>query len=252
MNPQTIGIVVPFYNHGQFAQRLLAGLLPYGLPIIIVNDGSEAIHREQLQSAITQIKQKHENAEIHLQHLPQNSGKGGAVIAGFQYAEQAGLTHVIQIDADCQHDFSQIPVFVEACQAQPDALICGYPEYDNSVPKSRLYPRYITHFWVWVNTLSLAIKDSMCGFRCYPLTPTLALCQRVCIGKYMDFDIDIVVRLYWSGLAVVNLPIKVIYHADSSSHFRAWADNVLISRTHARLFFGMLWRLPRLLMRSRS
>ena len=41
------------------------------------------------------------------------------------------------------------------------AIIAGYPIYDESVPKLRLYARYLTHVWVWINTLSLAIKDSM-------------------------------------------------------------------------------------------
>lgn len=244
-NPR-LGLIVPFYNHGQFSQRLVAGLLPFGLPIIIIDDGSEKCHRELLQSAVASLG---DTDNITLKHLEKNSGKGGAVIVGFELAEQLGLTHVIQIDADCQHDFDQIPAMSAVCKQHPTAVICGYPEYDDSVPKSRLYPRYITHFWVWVNTLSFAIKDALCGFRCYPLASTLALCRRVNIGQRMDFDIDMAVRLVWSGLTVINLPIKVIYHVDKSSHFRLWADNVLISRMHARLFFGMLWRLPHLLAR---
>lgn len=245
-NKQHLGLIVPFYNHGQFAQQLLTGLLPLGLPVIIVDDGSEKSHREQLQTAVAQLDN---TAQCTLKHLAKNSGKGGAVMAGFVLAERLGLNHVIQIDADCQHDFKQIPAMIAACQKHPNAVICGYPQYDDSVPKSRLYPRYITHFWVWVNTLSFAVKDALCGFRCYPLAPTLALCRQTTIGKRMDFDIDILVRLYWSGLTVINLPTKVIYHADSSSHFRLWADNVLISRIHARLFFGMLRRSPHLILR---
>jgi hypothetical protein len=44
----------------------------------------------------------------------------------------------------------------------------------------------------------------------------------------------------------------VTYPSNGVSHFRAWADTVLISRAHALLFFGMLQRLPALIARHRS
>ena len=65
----------------------------------------------------------------------------------------------------------------------------------------------------------------------------------------MDFDTDVLVRLSWAGVRVRNLPTRVTYPADGVSHFDLWRDNVRISLMHARLFFGMLPRLPRLLAR---
>ena len=67
----------------------------------------------------------------------------------------------------------------------------------------------------------------------------------------MDFDIEIVVRLYWQGLGVINISTEVQYPMDGISHFKMLQDNLLISRKHAQLFFGMLWRFPQLLMRNR-
>lgn len=230
----SFAIVIPFYNHGQFAERLIASLQPYGLPLIIVDDGSDKNHQALLQKAIA----GHRN--VYMQTNEINAGKGAAVIKGFKAAKELKFTHVLQVDADCQHDFQQIPRFIEAATANPSALISGYPEYDDSVPKSRLYPRYITHFWVWVNTLSFSIKDSMCGFRCYPLAKTWLIIDQYRIGQRMDFDIEIIVRMQWAKVLIINLPVKVIYHVDASSHFRVWQDNVLISKTHAKLFFAML------------
>jgi len=65
----------------------------------------------------------------------------------------------------------------------------------------------------------------------------------------MDFDIEIAVRLYWQGLGVVNIPTEVQYPLDGVSHFKLLLDNVLISKIHAQLFFGMLFRFPCLIMR---
>src|SRR5690606_35841810 len=91
------------------------------------------------------------------------------------------------------------------------------------------------------------IRDSMCGFRLYPLAPTVALFEAERIGNRMDFDTAIMVHWVWRGGRVRHIPTRVSYPADGVSHFKLWRDNVLISRMHARLFFGMLWRLPVLL-----
>ncbi len=235
-------LVIPFFNHGQFTEALINGITRYKLPVFVVDDGSDAAHKDKLCRAMA------DHPDITLVTLTHNQGKGSAVIAGFQQAVAQGYTHALQVDADCQHDFGAIPTFLQAAEKQPEAVICGYPIYDHSVPKSRLYPRYITHFWVCLNTLSRAIKDSMCGFRCYPLAPTMAMLARHHIGRHMDFDIEIIVRLYWQNLPIDNLPVQVIYHDVPSSHFRLWKDNVLISRAHALLFFGLLKRLPRRLL----
>jgi hypothetical protein len=116
----------------------------------------------------------------------------------------------------------------------------------------RYWARYLTHAWVWINTMSLQIKDSMCGFRVYPLRALLELDRRCNLGQRMNFDIEVLVRLYWQGIDVINVSTVVIYPKEGRSHFRGWLDNFLISRLHATLFFGMLWRLPMLITRKWS
>jgi len=60
----------------------------------------------------------------------------------------------------------------------------------------------------------------------------------------------VLVRLHWRGAKIVSRPTRVRYPADGVSHFRLWDDNVRISWMHARLFAGMLVRLPMLLWRK--
>lgn len=136
-------------------------------------------------------------------------------------------------------------------QSNPGAVISGAPDYRN-VPRLRLYGRYLTHVWVWINTLSLEIQDSMCGFRIYPLEITLGVLEKSYTGDRMDFDPEILVRLHWDGVRIIQMRTTVTYPRDGVSHFRGVRDNVLISWMHTRLFFGMVWRLPRLLLRNRS
>jgi hypothetical protein len=75
------------------------------------------------------------------------------------------------------------------------------------------------------------------------------LLKSVQLGQRMDFDIEVAVRLYWQGVDIVNIDTEVQYPLDGISHFQMLQDNLLISKKHAQLFFGMLWRLPRLLLR---
>ena len=97
------------------------------------------------------------------------------------------------------------PKLLAAAKANPAALICGEPRFDASVPKSRLYGRKLTAFWVAVETLSLRMPDTMCGYRVYPLGATIALLDAARLGSRMDFDIEVVVKLYWRNVRVIGV-----------------------------------------------
>lgn len=236
--------VIPVYNHGEAVGAVVQAVRQQGLPCILVDDGSEP------GCATVLDKLTASDPLLTLVRLPKNLGKGGAVMAGLRQAASLGYSHALQIDADGQHDSADIPALLALASAHPDTLISGHPVYDDSIPKGRLYGRYVTHVWVWINTLSLSIRDSMCGFRVYPLAATLKLLDQVSLGRRMDFDIEIMVRLTWQGVRIVQMPTRVRYPADGISHFKGLLDNVLISRMHALLFFGMLLRLPLLLWRK--
>ena len=234
--------VIPVYNHEGAVPAVVEALLASQLPCVLVDDASSPACAQVLE----QLAQRD---QVFLVKLGVNQGKGGAVMAGLREASRLGFSHALQVDADGQHDLRDVDNFIASSKAHPEALICGYPQYDRSVPKGRLYARYLTHVWVWINSLSLQIPDSMCGFRVYPLPPTLALIDSVKLGKRMDFDPEILVRLSWRNQPMRWLPTHVHYPQDGLSHFRLFHDNALISKMHAKLFFGMLLRAPKILWR---
>lgn len=231
-------IVIPVFNHETLLPATLAKVLAFDIPVILVDDGSDA-KCAQVMAALA-----HRHSGVSLVTLPENLGKGGAVKAGLKAALASGYSHAIQVDADGQHKLEDIPKFLDRAAREPSALICGVPRYDNSVPTLRHYARYLTHLWVWINTLSLAIEDSMCGFRVYPLAATCQLLNEQYTGNRMDFDPEVLVRWFWAGGDLVNLPTSVHYPEAGVSHFLPGLDNWLISCMHTRLFFGMLWRAP--------
>lgn len=238
--------LIPIYNHKETIRSMVEQLATYQLSIFIVDDGSNLATQQVLRELVIDFPL------VRLFRLPQNGGKGAAVMHGMRAAYSAGFSHALQIDADGQHDTHDIPQFIASGAKYPQAVICGQPNYDASVPKGRLYGRYITHFWVRIETLSSEIGDSMCGFRLYPLQSTCDLINTVKLPERMDFDIEILVRLAWRGLVFKNISTRVIYPADGLSHFNMLRDNIRITKMHTRLFFGMLLRSPWLLWRKIS
>src|SRR5262245_40626786 len=245
MEPEVSGrkrcAVFPSRNHYTALGTISAALSAHGLPVFIIDDASD----EPACSSITALHAPARGIEVI--RLAENQGKGGAVVAGLRRAFERGFTHAVQVDADGQHDLRKLDALIEAALAQPGALISGRPIYDASVPRSRLIARWLTHVWVWVETLSTRIRDSMCGFRVYPLAPTLAVLDSETVGRRMDFDPEIMVRLFWRGVPVVHVPVTVAYPEGNTSNFRLLQDNVLITRMHTRLVFTMLLRLPSIL-----
>jgi len=229
--------IIPSHNHftcvGAIAQRLLAA----GLYVFIIDDGSQAQAQDEL------AKLDNRTSGVHVCRLDKNLGKGKAVVVGMRLAWQQGFSHALQVDADGQHDLSVLPAFLDLAARYPEALICGQPLYDASAPIGRRIGRWITHVWVWCETLSFRISDSMCGFRIYPLAAVEALLAQDQIGSHMDFDTDIIVRLFWRGVAPIMRPLRVIYPADNTSNFDLLKDNWRITKMHTRLMLTLLVRL---------
>ncbi|HEV7165508.1 MAG TPA: glycosyltransferase [Gammaproteobacteria bacterium] len=236
--------VIPVYNHHGSLKQIATALLKERLSVILVDDGSDAVTKAVLQGLAAS------DGGIECLTRAENGGKGAAVLAGLARASTRGFSHALQIDADGQHDLDDVPAMLALAEQHPGRLISGMPQYDDSVPAARFYGRYLTHGLVWLDTLSLRLRDSMCGFRVYPVAESLALAKRVHIGRRMDFDTDIMTRLYWAGTESLFLPTKVRYPEDGISHFRMFADNGRMAWLHLRLFLGMLPRIPKLLYRN--
>lgn len=236
-------VIIPVYNHWLHLEKTVSSLRASGLPVLLINDGSNSEVSKFLQSLSSKVD------GLTLYERSCNGGKGAAIKDGLFLAETMGFSHAVQVDADGQHDLHDLPDFLASAQTTPEALVCGYPQYDESVPAHRYYGRYLTHVWIWINTLSTRIKDSLCGYRVYPVSRSAAICRHYHIGERMDFDAEFLVRWDWLSLPLVQLPTKVIYPEDGTSQFRLLQDNALISRMHAKLFFLMLPRVPWLLRR---
>ena len=233
--------LVPFYNHPQNIKALVAALKTYELPVIVVDDGSD----EASKLILAELER---TEGILLLTRAQNGGKGIAMKDGFKFALNRGFSHVLQIDADFQHDAALIGEFLRQSETHPQSIVCANPIYGEDAPKSRVYGRKITNFWVAINTLSLGVKDAMCGFRVYPLEQLKKAAAKSKTNR-MEFDIEILVNATRQGVDMRWIDTCVRYEKGGVSHFKMLRDNALISLMHAKCFFslpkfalGKIWR----------
>ncbi len=239
------GFVIPVYRHGATLEAVVKSLLDFGFPIIVVDDGNDQENR----ALIAGVAEKY--SLVTLVTREKNGGKGSAMISGIYKAEEMGITHILQLDSDGQHDAGKAKRFIELSMKNPEAIICGYPEYEKDAPSARVNGRKFANGWIHLVTLSHDIKDAMIGFRIYPVAPFISMLKHTLyIDGRMGFDIEVLVKLYWRGVSVISEPVKVFYPADGISNYNYFTDTLRVSGTYSRLCLGLVPRIPVLIYRK--
>jgi glycosyltransferase involved in cell wall biosynthesis len=229
--------VIPTYNNPQTLEEVVARVREHIADVVVVDDGSAAPARRVVQGLA-------DAGQCEVVFREHNGGKGAAVKDGLEWARDHHFDYALQIDADLQHDPSDIPKLVAGlAERRERTLVLAQPRFDASAPKGRLRARKITAFMAMVETLGRKVGDPLCGYRVYPVETALRVRAR---GNAMDFDPEIAVRLVWAGVSVVHVPTPVIYrNADAGgvSHYRGFVDTMLIAAAHVRLCIEGVLRL---------
>jgi glycosyltransferase involved in cell wall biosynthesis len=234
-------VLIPSYNPGPRVFETVRAAREQWQPVWVVVDGST----DGTTAGLESMAQSDPGLTVLVRR--RNGGKGRAVLEGLEEALRRGFTHALVMDSDGQHPPARIPAFMEASMARPEAMVIGDPVFDAGAPRIRVRGRRISNWWANLETLWAGIRDSLCGFRVYPIA-ALAREMHASIGmRRFDFDVEAAVRLSWRGVPAVNLsaPIRYFSAAEGGvSHFNYWRDNALLTSMHARLLFGFLIRLP--------
>ena len=92
----------------------------------------------RLAAVLDRLEARHSWLEVI--HHRENRGRGAALRTAYRAAGQRGMTHFVQLDADGQHTATDVPRFLEAARAQPDALVLGCADlrrFDPVAPATR-------------------------------------------------------------------------------------------------------------------
>ncbi len=240
-------VLIPSYNPGATVFETVAGARRFWNPVWVVVDGSTDESVEGLR------RMERDDAGLRVIVLPENRGKGNAVLHGIKLAASEGFTHALTMDSDGQHPPASIPEFMARSRAEPRAVVLGVPVFDASAPALRVKGRKVSNWWANVETVGAGIEDSLYGFRVYPIADLIAVMQGRRWMRRFDFDPEAAVRLVWRGVPPVNVkaPVKYLTAAEGGvSHFNYLRDNVLLTWMHARLLLEFIFRLPFLLARK--
>ena len=240
-------VLIPSYNPGPKVYDTVRAARQYWNPVWVVIDGSTDGTVEGLRAMAA------DDPGLHVIALPQNVGKGAAVLHGLDAAAAKGFTHALTMDSDGQHPAELIPQFMAESLQRPDCMVLGTPVFDASAPALRVKGRQISNWWANLETLWAGIGDSLFGFRIYPIEPLRQVMRGQRWMRRFDFDPEAVVRLCWRGVKPVNVPAPVRYFTQEEggvSHFNYLRDNTLLTWMHARLLLGFAARLPLLLARK--
>ena len=229
-------VLIPSYNTGPILGATVRSACAAWRPVWVVVDGSTDGSERVLDGA---------DGLHRVLRVPENSGKGAAVLHGLCAAEAAGFTHVLVMDADGQHCAADIARFMATSSARPDAMVLGCPVFGPDAPLPRVWGRRLSNVLTRLEAAPVRIADGLFGFRVYPVAPLRQVMERTRSMRRFDFDPEAVVRLAWRGCPAVNLRTHVRYPSRAEggiSHFHYLRDNLLLALMHARLLLIALVR----------
>jgi glycosyltransferase involved in cell wall biosynthesis len=228
----TVGIhpvvLAPTFNNGRTLEEVLRRIDAAGLASMVIDDGCTDDSPRILQ----QWSQRQSGRTI-VTHR-QNRGKAAALLSGFAAATEAGFTHAITIDTDGQLDPAQIPQLLERAAAKPHCIVVGCRDAGaGDYPTASRLGRRASNLLIRWET-GLALDDSQCGFRVYPLRLIEPL---ACGAGRFGFETEILTRAAWAGVEIEQIAVACRYELPGGrvSHFRPWRDSLAAVGMHVKL-----------------
>jgi glycosyltransferase involved in cell wall biosynthesis len=196
--------LIPAYNEERAVGEVVSRTLPH-LPVLVVDDGS---------TDATATRAEASGASV-LRRTP-NQGKGTALKAGFARALEQGFEAVLTLDADGQHDPSEIPKFLEARAASGADLVIGARDFGRMPLVRRIANTLGRRAFSWA--LGREIRDNQSGYRLV----SARLAERLLAGREsgFEFEMEMIVTCVKSGLRLEWVPIRTIY-AGEGSHIQS-------------------------------
>ena len=203
MDLREIGVVIPAYNAEKTIAGVIKEIIKCGFEkdnIIVVNDGSaDRTEDEVKKQGVTAIS--HE----------ENMGKGAALRDGFVIAGRKKLKKVFVIDADGQHDVSEVEGFLKL-NGRYDMIIGERRDILSAMPLNRLLTNRTVN--LVVSLLSgVRTTDVQCGFRYVDLK----IFDRVQLktNNYQT-ESEMVIKAARQNYTVGFVPVTTIYGNEKS------------------------------------
>ena len=155
---------------------------------------------------------------------PHNLGKSAALRTALAAARDEGIDALVTLDADGQHPAGEA-IRLDREADDRGALVLGVRDLAREgAPRANQRSNRISNFWLSL-LAGRPLADTQCGLRRYPVLETLALGAR---GERFCFESEVVLRAALRGVPLVELPVRVRYPADRTTHFHVVRDPLRI------------------------
>ncbi len=197
-----ICVIIPTYNESKAIAELIKQIKDLNLEVIIIDDGSSDATVKIVQASGAKVLRNETN-----------SGKGSALIKGYNFAIAQGFDAIISMDGDGQHSSEDIKTFIQKAQ---DPSVCVIIGNRMTMTKKMPFLRIITNNFM-SSLLSLIIKqkipDTQCGFRLVKKEALLAM--NLSTSKY-ETESEILIKAARLGYKIESVPVKTIYCGQKS------------------------------------
>lgn len=201
-----IAIGIPAYNEEKNIAGIICKLKKISDTIIVCDDGS---------SDLTGKISEEMNA-ILITHQ-RNKGYGSAIKSIFNKAKEIQSDILVTFDADGQHRIEDIERVLDPIKKNDADIVIGsrfLENFESDVPKYRKFGiKIITK--ITNSTLKEDVTDSQSGLRAYTKH---ALEKIELLENGMGVSTEILIKGSKEGLRIAEVPIKILYHKDSSTH----------------------------------
>jgi glycosyltransferase involved in cell wall biosynthesis len=200
----TIGI--PAYNEEKNIALIITKLKKITDSIIVCDDGSSDLTGEIAR----------ELGAIVISH-PKNMGYGAAIRSLFLKATELDLDGLITMDADGQHRIEDVNSVFKPINDEVADIVIGSRFLDKKSEEMPNYRKVGIKIITKVTNLSIKEKltDSQSGFRAYSKK---ALQKVIPSDVGMGVSTEILIKASNLELKVTEVPIKVHYDVDTSTH----------------------------------
>ena len=190
-------IIIPLYNEEKTIQKVIRDIKSLNIKtdILIVNDKSTDNSLEQIKS----------NKNIKIINNSQNIGYEKSLEKGLHQAYKLKYKFIITIDADGEHDTSDIPKIV-------DLLSRGYCMVTTNRSQKNRISEYILGLFF---NLLFSIRDPLSGYKGYNLE---ILTKNNIELKFNGVGTYILVKVIQSNLLISSINTKTFVREDNSRY----------------------------------
>jgi glycosyltransferase involved in cell wall biosynthesis len=176
--------------------------------------------------------------------LPFNLGIGGAVQAGFKYADENDYDYMVQVDGDGQHLPEEIPKLVAAMDEDPTlGMVCGSRFLSGNGFPAPVSRRTGIHIFAFVlsRIVGQRISDPTSGFRLYNRRG-IALFARDYPHDYPE--VEAVLMLHFHRLRMQEVPVAMMQRGGGVSSITSGKSVYYMVKVLLAIFVGLARRRP--------